>query len=197
MANIFEAERIDGGYSWTIISKLRIIINTAETRYGKRDYSYTILGIELTEEDCPRIWYPGNCKDIIIQITNDCLNNMDKAVFQVAHEVIHCLSPTNMSKTNVLEEGLATLFSAHCVPENYWENYLAHLASKPEYPEYIDAYNLVKDFLSVDPNIIKKLREIEPTISLINKDLILSINPNIQLDLILKLLMPFPIMVEK
>jgi hypothetical protein len=191
MSNIFEAERIDGGYSWTIVSKARNIINTAETRYGKRDYSYTILGIELTQEDCPQIWYPGNCKDIIIQITKGCLNNMDKAVFQVAHEAIHCLSPNNGRKTSVLEEGLATLFSTQYAQENNHGNYQA------DRPEYIDAYNLVSNFLSIDFDIVKKLREIEPTISLINENLILSINPNIQLNLIQKLLMPFPILVEK
>jgi hypothetical protein len=185
MSNIFEAEPIDGGYSWTIVSKLGNIINVAETRYGKRDYSYTILGIELTQEDCPQIWYPGNCKDIIIQITKDCLNNMNQAIFQVAHEVIHCLSPNSGRKANALEEGLATLFATQYIQENNHGNYHA---SKPE---YIDAYNLASNFLSVDPNIIKKIREIEPTISLINRDLILSVNPNMQLDLILKLLMPF------
>jgi hypothetical protein len=185
MANVFEAEPIEGGYSWTITSKLSNIINVAETRFGKRDYSYTILGIELTHDPIPKIWYPGNRKHIIIQITKDCLNNMDKAVFQTAHEVIHCLSPNRESRTNVLEEGLATLFAIQYINENNHEKFHA------EEPEYINAYNLANSFLSIDPDIIKKLREVEPTISLISKDMILDINPAIQEDLIEKLLEPF------
>jgi hypothetical protein len=102
MANIFEAKPIEGGYSWTIISKLSNIINVVQY-----------------------------------------------------------------------------------VKENNHVKYYA------EEPNYINAYNLANNFLSIDPDIIKKLREAEPAISLITKDLILDINPDIQQDLIEKLLTPF------
>jgi hypothetical protein len=185
MENIFETEPIEGGYFWTITSKLGNIINAAEARYGKRDYSYTILGIEIIHEDQPQIWYPGNCKHIIIQITKECINDIDRAVFQAAHEVIHCLNPNGKRKANVLEEGLATLFAIQYAKENNHGDYHATR------PDYKDAYNLASSLLSIDPDIIKKLREVEPAISLITKDTILSINPDIQSNLIEKLLMPF------
>jgi hypothetical protein len=190
MGNIYEAEPIEGGHSWTIISKLGDIINAAETRYGKRDYSYTILGVELTCDPVPKIWYPGNCRNIIIQITNNCLNDIDRAVFQTAHEVIHCLGPNKKSRTNVLEEGLATLFAIQYFNENSHGNLYA------EEPEYKNACYLANSFLSIDPDIIKKLREVEPTISLITKEMIVDINPDIQQELIEKLLEPFQYAVD-
>ncbi len=53
----------------------------------------------VTSKKNPQIWFPnyGKSKNIVIQITENCLNDMDRAVFQVAHETIHCLSglPSN------------------------------------------------------------------------------------------------------
>jgi len=93
MNTIFISHPTSCGYSWTITSKLGHILRTAEERYGKRDHSYTILGVEFSQ-DGPQIWYPGNCKNIIIQISMNCIDDINRAVFQVAHEAIHCLSPT-------------------------------------------------------------------------------------------------------
>lgn len=173
MSTIFISYPISGGYTWTITSKLGHILRTAEEKYGTRDYSYTILGIEFNQDKCPRIWYPGNCKHIIIQITIDCINDINRAVFQVAHEAIHCLSPTGTKAANVLEEGLASLFSIDYTYEN--GNGIWTLND----PKYEYASELVKQLISIDFEIIKKIREIQPTISLINKDLIMKINSNV------------------
>jgi hypothetical protein len=155
-----------------ITSKLEHILQTAEERYGARDYSYTILRIEFTQEEQPQIYYPRD-KQIIIQITQNCITDIDYAVYQVAHEAIHCLSPMGKKAANVLEEGLATLFSIEYTREN------GNNDLKVYDPKYKDAYKLVEELISIDPEIIKKLRNVQPTISLVNKDLIMKTNPNV------------------
>ena len=185
MSSIFISKRIPNGHTWTITSKLGHILSTAEEKYGKRDTSYTLLGVEFNQEMQPIIWYPGNKKHIVIQITLDCLDNINQAIFQVAHEVIHCLCPTGDSNANVLEEGLANLFSIEYTRENdngIWE------ASEQK---YTDASELVERLLSYDTDIIKKLRLIQPTISLIDENLILQMNPNIPSELANKLVAKF------
>jgi len=177
MSSIFISHKTPNGYSWTITSKLGHILKAAEEKYGPRDYSYSILGIEFNQDGHPRIWYPGNDKHIIIQISMNCLNDFNRAVFQVAHEVIHCLCPTGTNNVNVLEEGLANLFSIEYALQNdngVWTS---------NDHRYTDASELVKQLLSYDIEIIKKLRLVQPTISLIDKDLILKVNSNVPINL--------------
>lgn len=173
MSSIFISHPIQGGYSWTITSKLGHILRTAEEKYGQRDHTYTILGVEFNQDGHPRIWYPGDCKNVVIQISMNCINDINRAVFQVAHEAIHCLCPTGQNSANVLEEGLANLFSIEYTLAN------GHGIWASNDQKYTDASELVKQLLSFDQEIIKKLRLVQPTISSIDKDLILSINPNV------------------
>lgn len=173
MSSIFISYPIPNGHTWTITSKLGHILKTAEERYGPRDYSYTILGVEFNQDGHPRIWYPGSCKNVIIQISMSCIDDFNRAIFQVAHEAIHCLCPTGTNTANVLEEGLANLFSIEYTLANgngIWSS---------TDQKYTDASELVKQLLSFDQDIIKKLRLTQPTISLINKDLILKTNSSI------------------
>ena len=173
MSSIFISHPIPNGHSWTITSKLGHILRTAEDKYGPRDYSYTILGVEFNQEGHPRIWFPGNCKHVVIQITMNCINDINRAIYQVAHEVIHCLCPTGSNIVNVLEEGLAHLFSIEYTLANgngVWTSCDQ---------KYTDASELVKQLLSFDEEIIKKLRLIQPTISSIDKELILETNPKV------------------
>ena len=177
MSSIFISHPIPNGHSWTITSKLGHILRTAEEKYGPRDYTYTILGVEFNQDGHPRIWYPGNCKNVIIQISMNCINDINRAVFQVAHEAIHCLCPTGTKTTNVLEEGLANLFSIEYTLANgngVWTS---------NDQKYTDASELVKQLLTFDQEIIKKLRLVQPTISSIDKDLVLKTNSNVPEDL--------------
>jgi len=184
---IFNAVPIKGGYSWTITSLLGSFLMDAERLFGERDRSFNILGVDLCDHEQPMTWYPGSwdgCKDVIIQITKDCETNINKAIFQVSHEVVHCLCPKPGRHANVLEEGLATLFSVY---ESNKHNTGYHPVSLP----YVSAMGKVKELLGLDENIIKKARMLEPDISLITKDLLHSLLPSIKDDLLEILLKPF------
>lgn len=184
---IFTATPTEGGYSWTIISLLGTILKDAEGLYGERDRSFNILGVELCNQEQPQTWYPGGWngqKDVIIQITKDCENNLKKAIFQVSHEVIHCLCPKPGRHANVLEEGLATLFSTY-------ESNKFGTGYHPGSLLYISAMEIVEELLSYDETIIKKARMMEPDISLITKEMLLAFHPSIKDDLLEILLKPF------
>lgn len=185
MSSIFISHPIPNGHSWTITSKLGHILWTAESKYGPRDHSYTILGVEFNQDGPPIIWYPNNCDHVIIQISLNCMQDINKAVFQVAHEAIHCLNPIRMNEVNVLEEGLANLFSIEYTLANGHGNW----ASNDQ--KYTYASELVKQLLSFDSEIIKKLRIVQPKISSIDKDLILKTNANVPADLAVKLTAKF------
>lgn len=184
---IFTATPTEGGYSWTIISLLGTILKDAEGLYGERDRSFNIFGVELCDQEQPQTWYPGGWngqKDVIIQITKDCENNLKKAIFQVSHEVIHCLCPKPGRHANVLEEGLATLFSTY-------ESNKFGTGYHPGSLLYISAMEIVEELLSYDETIIKKARMMEPDISLITKEMLLAFHPSIKDDLLEILLKPF------
>ena len=184
---IFTATPIEGGYSWTITSLLGTILKDAESLYGERDRSFNILGVELCDQEQPQTWYPGGWsgqKDVIIQITKDCETNLKKAIFQVSHEVIHCLCPKPGLHANVLEEGVATLFSTY-------ESNKFGTGYHPGSLLYISAMEKVEELLSYDKTIIKKARMMEPDISLITKEMFLGFHPSIKDDLLEILLKPF------
>ncbi len=173
MSTIFISNPLPNGHSTTITSKFGHILNSAELKYGERDKSYTLLGIEFTSDVLPRIWYPGNCKNVIIQITMNCLNDINRAVYQVAHETIHCLSPTGGRNGNFLEEGLAVHFSIEYTRNNGNGIWLSGI------PKYDVALRLIEQLFIIDQDIIKKLRQKEPIFSLMTKELLIMTNKNI------------------
>lgn len=104
------AHETDDGYSWTLVSRLGDMLQELERIYGPRDKSYTILGIEF-EKNGPQLWYPGNRKDIIIQLSLEAQYDLPMALYQLAHEAVHLLAPTGGSHSTVFEEGFATVFA--------------------------------------------------------------------------------------
>jgi hypothetical protein len=185
MSSIFTSHPFQNGYTWTITSKIGHILQEAEKRFGERDKSYSILGVEFNQDGHPRIWYPGDCKNIVIQISLSCINDLNRAVFQVSHELIHCLSPTGIKSANCLEEGLANLFSIEYTRDN------RHGIWTSSDPKYTAASKLVEELFAIDNDIIKKVRNIIPTISLIDKETLIKANSSIPEELAEKLTVKF------
>jgi hypothetical protein len=167
------------GFTWTLASKFGDALHLAEKLYGERDKSYTILGFEF-EKSGPRIWYPGNRKFVVIQLSLNALYNEFQAFYQMAHETIHLLSPLGFRGANILEEGLATYFA---------RLYLLDLGQdlNPNDQKYQNALELTKVLLDIDNDIIKKVRKIEPTISKLTPSHFYQINSNISEDLLTSL----------
>lgn len=185
--SIFHTSSIEGGFAWSVTSLLGRILHRAEVLFGDRDKSYTILGVELVERGYPQIWFPGGHegrKDIIIQLTSECYNDFNRAIFQLAHEVVHCLHPSQNGST-VLEEGLGNWFSAIMCRE-FGSTY-----NDSDSVEYHSAHMCVKQLMDKDQEIIKKARKCTAAISSITKEELLAICPTIEDSLLDILLTPF------
>jgi len=161
------------GYTWTLASQLGCMLRLAESRFGPRDNSYTILGMEFID-DGPRCWFPGNYGNVVIQLGTQCLLQPDRACFQLAHEAIHLLSPTGRRKANVLEEGLASHFQASYMANHYPSNWPRSAIdwNRFQCESYAQAKRLVEEVLDGYPDAIKWLRATEPTLSRITSEMI-------------------------
>lgn len=169
----------------SIFYALAGILATVESNFGKREPSYTILGIELCNQG-PQLFFPYNIeKGIIIWITEDCRFDIVQAVYQVAHEVVHCLRPTLFGESTYLEEGLATYFAHQYTNQHYG-------AIGTSDPKYKKASDLAQRLLEYKPSIIKELRISEPSMSLFTKEMILSHCPDME-ELAIKLTTNFQI----
>jgi hypothetical protein len=133
---------------------LGTLLADAEIMFGPRDMSYTPLGIEFYG-DRPFVWYPGDRKHVSIILTDRARSDTNRAIFQLAHEVIHLLAPTGGANAPVVEEGLAALYQQRA-SEKY--DLDMRLVSEP----YLAASELTNQLLKRDSGIIKRLRTIEP-----------------------------------
>jgi len=168
------------GYTWTLASQLGKMLRLAEERFGPRDCSYTILGVEFID-GVPQCWYPGNCRNVVIQLGLRCLREPDRACFQLAHEAIHLLSPSGGRNANVLEEGLAAHFQSWYMTHHYPSDWprTGLDCNVFECLSYTRAKQLVDRLLDLQPEIIRNLRVDEPTLGRITRQMILANCPEV------------------
>lgn len=152
----FKVDRLEGntGYTWSLASRLGHLLAEAEERYGERDRSWTILGVEFGPGN-PQIWFPGDRKFIVVQLAMNAADSDFLARYQLAHECIHLLAPVVRADATVLEEGLAVVFSEDCTKAGFGVSPPTTLAS------YARAAASVRALLGIDAEAIKKLRTIE------------------------------------
>lgn len=158
----------------------------AEEFFGGRDKNFTILGIEFNETG-PRIWYPKNNGNIVIQLTPDALNSEAIALYQLAHESVHLLSPSRGAHANVLEEGVAVWFSWWYVKKVLGID--AHEFT--DEANYLTAGLLVEKILTVRPDFYKEARQLCPRIWEITSELIRDLCPELSDEEAKLLALPF------
>jgi hypothetical protein len=145
----------NNGFTWTLVSRLGAMLQEVEGLYGRRDMSWTPIGVEFGPET-PQLWFPGNCKNIAIQLAPNAQWDNVLACYQLAHECVHLLAPDGRHGAPVLEEGLATVFSEDYIARNFNRSGLTNLQS------YADAATKVRQLLALNPDAIKALRQVEP-----------------------------------
>jgi hypothetical protein len=114
-SSLFTSVPIPGGGSWTLTTHFGKMLSEAEELYGRRDMDWTPIGVEFCACDVPRIWFPGGRKHVAIRLTLAALNDLNEALWQLAHETVHVLGPVE-GNTNNLEEGVATHFALSVPP---------------------------------------------------------------------------------
>lgn len=170
-------------WTWTLTTRLGDLLAKAEGIYGPRDLEYTPLGIEFGG-DRPGLWYPGSCKFISIRLSDSARTDPNRAFFQLAHEVVHLLSPSGGSHAPVLEEGLATAFSHDQSALNGVD---FHSASA----EYLEAEALTRQLLTIRPDAVLQLRKCQPAFTRMTPDLMKTVVPGCTEELALALCQPF------
>ena len=169
----FCAERFEDrtGYTWTLTSFLGELLEQAQGAFGARQLEWTILGIEFSGA-IPQVWYPKNKRYVSIMLTDNAKSDPDRAIFQLAHEVVHTLAPNGGGATNVLEEGLATIFQHH-VCNRYFIKY------RNLVPAYMMAEAAAAKLIQAHPDAIKTLRTKEPYIHKFTDKLLIDTYPDL------------------
>ncbi len=154
------------GFRPTLASRLGEMLLIAENLFGRRDHAFTFLGIEFTE-GLPRIQFEAN-KGMIMQLPVHAMFEPMNTYAMMAHECIHMLSPCPRRPVTILEEGIAEVFAYIYMRDTM----KFEIPPKTPGSAYHEARELVAVLVNLDPYGIKRIREEEPTISLISKSLI-------------------------
>ena len=153
-------------YEQELKSELSRIVAEAELLFGPRDRSYELLSPRITESIIahPRV-FPF--RKIRIYLTG-LSKTRYLASYELAHETVHVLGPTESAAT-VLEEGVATYFSHRYVKRVYGLQ-----LEEPDGP-YNDALRAVAPLLAKNELVIKELRVRQPLISKIDERLLIEV----------------------
>lgn len=136
---------------WTWTTRLGWLLHRAEALYGPRDKEWTILGIEFGGS-IPMVWYPNDYpKAVAVRLSETMKASPASAFSELAHEVVHLLSPIGSASANNFEEGLATAFA---------EDQCAAMGVPPatQIASYAGAAAAVRRLLAILPNGVKSLR---------------------------------------
>src|SRR5271165_6854945 len=142
-------------HSFTLATRFGQMLSEAEDLYGPRDQSWTFVGVEFVEGP-PRVWFPfyapGKTQHIAIRLSPFTLTQPTLAYWELAHEVVHVITPEVGAKATYLEEGMATHFQT-C----FCEKHFSFQKSFTD-PVYRKAYDLFSPIIQQYPSFIKELR---------------------------------------
>lgn len=150
-------------YTWSTATRLGDMLAFAERRYGPRDPSWTLLGVEFAAVRAPQVWYPNfgaGHQTIVVQITESAARDEKKALFQMSHEVVHVLSPLGPGgKASMLEEGLATYNSIDYLRAAGFDISPSYVSAE----SYEAAYWLIIELEAVQPDFADRIKAMRST----------------------------------
>lgn len=161
---LFFSSSIENGFTWTLSSRLGDMLALAEEALGPRDISYTILGVEIGP-DIPRLWFPGNRRHVIVQLSPSAATDAMRAWYQLSHETVHLLAPTGGGPATNLEEAVACYFSAYYMKRRFGKD-----TGRPVEESYSRGLHIITPRLDEDIQCVKRLREKHPYFADIPKD---------------------------
>lgn len=138
------------------------LMSEAEHRFGPRDTRWFFTGIEFADCPCPIIYYPGNRPlHVAIRLTLAAANDPNAAYFELAHEVVHLLAPTERmngsarATANVLEEGMASRFQQDIADQMNLNQFVT-------WPSYVAAMGHYDALRAIDPDAVRRIRAAYP-----------------------------------
>jgi hypothetical protein len=144
------------------------LLADAEGRYGARDMSWTLGGINYRPGITPTTTAAQDGRKIVvICLTQDAINDPVIQRWQISHEIIHFLRPTvPFHDTTIFEEGLASYNQFFTSSAGYTgENLFRDL--------YQSAFDLVRPLVERHPDGVKSLRAKSSSLSPLEPALVL------------------------
>lgn len=134
-------------------ARFQTVMADAISEYGPRDTSWNLLGLEVLPEDTnPAVRTSSragsNCVLCISRDVNEAEWLMD---WQLAHEVVHLLSPPLLPDATVFEEGVAS-YNQHRVAAQWHGRY--HVGFRI----HQQAFDLVRPLIESHPDGVRNLR---------------------------------------
>ncbi len=150
------------------------LLADAEDRYGPRDMSWTLGGINYRPGIIPTTTAAQDGRKIVvICLTQDAINDPVIQRWQLSHEIVHFLRPNvPFHDTTIFEEGLASYNQFFTSSAGYsGENLFAD-------PRYQSAFDLVRPLVERHPDGVKSLRANSLRLSPLEPDWILKHFPS-------------------
>ena len=154
------------GYLHSLNQLVHCHIATLESMFGERDKKFVFGHIVKApaDHDNPHTHFPkgfhlkGGCVvDIHISPWPYEHSSPDQGAWQVAHECVHLLDPTEKGRCNFLEEGLATWYQNEArFHDDLVQRYIEIKKKLP--PPYVEAERLVRECMP--GKLISAVREI-------------------------------------
>lgn len=159
----------DRSHQRWLMDELLKVLEEAEFLFGPRDRSYELLEPRITERAIGQAFEISPRKMRLYLTSHAKTRSM--ASYELAHEVVHMLSPVYWGQATMLEEGLGTYFSHKYVKREYGIDYDGVI-----YPHnYGPALRAVSTLLAKNEFLIKELRVHQPVISKIDETLLVEV----------------------
>ena len=179
-----------GAKANNVLQLVREMLTEAESMFGERDKTWTFLGVEFKPNGPSIIYYPNNQVSICLSDSVAEINPYNQQfIFQLSHEVCHLLFPTGRTVANNLEEGLATWFSKFFTDK--FDSDKNYAINSIKNSNYYDVYLLAENLIKEDIEAIKKMRQLNNTISDLTEKEIRSLNLNLSDFVITEMITPF------
>lgn len=151
---------------------LNLALIELEQMLGKRNHSKNMLPVEV-HSNSPQIFYPTQ-NSIQVKITDSCISEKYRAYYQLGHEAVHILSPVELGKATVLEEGVAVWFSHIFMSKHSGNTWDSSGDAK-----YDRAWALVQQLLAESKTALKDIRDKFGCFSPLTAESILEVVPTL------------------
>ena len=136
------------------IEKRDCFILELEGRLWKRDPSFSLREITNKGDDPPRVAVSEENKTVDIYLSPDLWGHI-VALWELAHECVHCIDPYECDKTSVLEEGLCVSFQMKQMNKLLSKG----MPQQTPTPFYKKAWEIVQNYEPEIWDVVKDIRE--------------------------------------
>jgi hypothetical protein len=192
IAKLFTTKLSRGRFEFTAPTWFGLLLSEAEELYGKRDCTWTPLGIEVSDGPNETNVCPSK-KQVHIRLSSKHIDDYDFTLFNLAHETIHVLGPCLRNEVTFLEEGVTNAFALgrkHYSNQGYANHIRSSHLSDPT-DKYAQALAAVESLLRLRGDAIFQLRKTEKYLSRITPSQIVDAVPGCPNELSARLCVKF------